>query len=81
MHDLKDANVVGKIWTGVVPSCLQYLEPVSSDYNEVKHVPSLLLEHTLKTICITGCSCRQTRFRSGIRLSQGQVLVICTGMP
>lgn len=38
-HDLKDENVIGNVWTGVVPAYLQYGEPVPSDYNKVSKVP------------------------------------------
>jgi len=43
-HDLKDPNVIGNIWTGVVPAFLQYGDPVASNYNEVKKVPTYLTE-------------------------------------
>lgn len=43
-HDLKDEKVIGGVWTGVVPSYLHYLDPVASDYNQVKHVPSHVSE-------------------------------------
>jgi uncharacterized protein len=41
-HDLKDPNVVGKIWTGVVPTWTAYGEPVASSYNQVQKVPSYI---------------------------------------
>ncbi|KAE9965616.1 hypothetical protein EG328_009510 [Venturia inaequalis] len=41
-HDLRDPNVVGKIWTGVVPTWTQYGEPVASSYNEVTTVPGYI---------------------------------------
>jgi nitroimidazol reductase NimA-like FMN-containing flavoprotein (pyridoxamine 5'-phosphate oxidase superfamily) len=41
-NDLKDPNVVGKIWTGIVPTWTQYGEPVASSYNEVQKVPSYI---------------------------------------
>lgn len=43
-HDTKDQKVIGNIWTGVVPSYLHYLDPVASDYNQVKSVPSHVSE-------------------------------------
>jgi hypothetical protein len=43
-HDTKDEKVIGSVWTGVVPSYLHYLDPVASDYNQVKHVPSHVSE-------------------------------------
>ncbi|TID21394.1 hypothetical protein E2P81_ATG04682 [Venturia nashicola] len=41
-HDLKDPNVVGKVWTGVVPTWTHYGEPVASSYNEVQKVPGYI---------------------------------------
>lgn len=41
-HDLKDEEVVGRVWTGVVPTYTVYGEPVASDYNKVAKVPSYM---------------------------------------
>lgn len=38
-HDLKNESVINNTWTGVVPSYIQYGEPVSSEYNKVQKVP------------------------------------------
>jgi nitroimidazol reductase NimA-like FMN-containing flavoprotein (pyridoxamine 5'-phosphate oxidase superfamily) len=43
-HDLKNDNVIGNIWTGVVPTYTVYGEPVPSDYNRVKKVPGYMKE-------------------------------------
>lgn len=42
--DLKDPNVIGNVWTGVVPASIQYGEPQASDYNQVKNVPGYVNE-------------------------------------
>jgi len=41
-HDLKNEEVVGNVWTGVVPCWTQFGEPVASDYNKVQKLPSYL---------------------------------------
>jgi len=43
-HDLKNENVINNVWTGVIPCWMQYGEPVQSDYNKVKKLPSYLRE-------------------------------------
>ncbi|KAF2457516.1 hypothetical protein BDY21DRAFT_344063 [Lineolata rhizophorae] len=37
--DLRNEDVVGRFWTGVVPAWVQYGEPVESDHNKVAKVP------------------------------------------
>jgi len=43
-HDLKNENVINNVWTGVIPCWTQYGEPVQSNYNKVKKLPSYLRE-------------------------------------
>jgi nitroimidazol reductase NimA-like FMN-containing flavoprotein (pyridoxamine 5'-phosphate oxidase superfamily) len=43
-HDLKNEDVVGKVWTGVVPTWTVYGEPVPSSYNKVQKVPGYMKE-------------------------------------
>lgn len=42
--DLEDADVVGKVWTGVLPLYESFGEPVAGPYNVVEKVP----EHVTK---------------------------------
>ena len=39
LGDLADKEVLGKVWTGVLPLYEQFGEPVPGPYNEVKDVP------------------------------------------
>jgi len=41
-HDLKNEEVVGNVWTGVVPCWTQFGDPVASSYNKVQKVPYYL---------------------------------------
>ncbi|KAF8860386.1 hypothetical protein BDZ45DRAFT_672682 [Acephala macrosclerotiorum] len=43
--DLGNSNVLGAVWTGVLPLCEQFGEPVPGPYNEVKEVPAHVLEY------------------------------------
>jgi len=47
-HDLKNEEVVGSVWTGVVPCWMQFGEPVPSSYNKVKNVPTYM-RHWIET--------------------------------
>ncbi|KAK5108466.1 hypothetical protein LTR62_008284 [Meristemomyces frigidus] len=40
--DLTNADVVGRTWTGVVPTYMVLGEPMAGEYNEVKRVPEYL---------------------------------------
>jgi nitroimidazol reductase NimA-like FMN-containing flavoprotein (pyridoxamine 5'-phosphate oxidase superfamily) len=41
-HDLADEQLVGRVWTGVISSYVQYGEPVPDDTNGVAKVPEYL---------------------------------------
>jgi len=40
--DLKNEDLVGRVWTGVIPTYTMLGEPVASDYNRVVRVPGYL---------------------------------------
>jgi hypothetical protein len=42
--DLEDEDVLGRVWTGVLPLYEQFGEPVPGPYNRVQEVP----EHVLR---------------------------------
>jgi hypothetical protein len=44
-EDMEDEEVVGKVWTGVLPLYEQFGEPVPGPYNKVKEVPQHVLEY------------------------------------
>ena len=48
-HDLEDDELLGRVWTGVVPVYTVLGEPVASDYNRVKEVPGYLKDFVKDT--------------------------------
>jgi nitroimidazol reductase NimA-like FMN-containing flavoprotein (pyridoxamine 5'-phosphate oxidase superfamily) len=44
--DLEDPDVLGKVWTGVLPLYEQFGEPVAGPYNQVNQVPEHVLQYS-----------------------------------
>ncbi|KAK1526453.1 flavin-nucleotide-binding protein [Colletotrichum paranaense] len=51
--DKEDAEVTGRVWTGVVPVYQVLGEPVAGPYNEVAEVPGYLGEYVRETNAVT----------------------------